>query len=86
MTDVARDVTSIEEFRAYLAAQIDRDPATIPLDAPLRTDAGLDSIEMFLLVIAVEDLGVRFPEEMLAQVVTLEDAYHHFVTQRGHRP
>ena len=40
---------------------------------------------MFLLVIAVEDLGVQFPEELLAHVVTLEDAYHHYVTQLGHR-
>jgi acyl carrier protein len=78
--------TTIEEFRAYLAAKIDRDPETIPWGANLRTEADLDSIEMFLMVIAAEDLGVRFPEEMLAQVVTLEDAWHHVVTQSGHRP
>ena len=77
---------TIEEFRAYLAAQIRREPETIPFDRPLRTDADLDSIEMFLMVVAVEDLGVRFPEELLAHVVTLEDAYHHYVTQAGHHP
>jgi len=58
---------SIGEFRGYLAGQIGRAPESIPLDAALRTDADLDSIEMFLLVIAVEDLGVQFPEELLAQ-------------------
>ncbi len=76
---------SISEFREYLAGQIERDPETIPYDQPLRTDADLDSIAMFLLVVAVEDLGVRFPEELLAHVVTLEDAYHHYVTQAAHR-
>jgi acyl carrier protein len=75
---------SIDAFRAHLAAQIGRDPESVPFDADLRREADLDSIEMFLLVVAVEDLGVRFPEEMLAQVVTIEDAYHHFVTRTGH--
>jgi acyl carrier protein len=74
-----------EEFRAYLAAQLDRDPESLPFDADLRHDTGLDSIEMFLLVVAVEDLGVFFPEELLAHVVTLDDAYHQFVTHAGHR-
>jgi acyl carrier protein len=77
---------TITEFRSYLCAQINRDPETIPLDADLRREADLDSIEMFLLVVAAEDLGAYFPEEMLAQVVTLQDAYHHVVTQAGHRP
>jgi len=80
------ETMSIEEFRSYLCAQISRDPETIPLDADLRREADLDSIEMFLLVVAAEDLGAYFPEEMLAQVVTLRDAYHHVVTQAGHRP
>jgi len=76
---------SLEEFRSYLCGQIGRDPETIPFDADLRTEADLDSIEMFLLVMAAEDLGAFFPEQMLAQIVTLEDAYHHVVTQAGHR-
>jgi acyl carrier protein len=79
-------ITTIEDFRAYVAAEIGRDPEQLPFGADLRADADLDSIEMFLLVIAVEDLGARFPEEMLGQVRSLEDAYHHLFTQRGHRP
>jgi acyl carrier protein len=78
-------VISIEEFRRVVAAEVGRDPESIPYQASLRGDVGLDSVEMFLLLIAVEDLGVFFPEEMLAHVVTIEDAYHHFVTQSGHR-
>jgi acyl carrier protein len=76
---------TIDEFRAHLCGQIGRDPESIPFDADLRSDADLDSIEMFLLVVAAEDLGAFFPEQMLAQVVTLEDAYHHVLTQAGHR-
>ena len=79
MTSLTKD-----EFRAYVAGEMGREPTTIPFDATLRDDVGLDSIEMFLLLIAIEDLGVWFPEEMLAQVVTLDDAYHHFATQSGH--
>ena len=79
------NLMSIGEFRAHLAAEIGRDPESVPFDADLRTEADLDSIKMFLLVIAVEDLGVRFPEEMLAQVRTIEDAYHYYATQAGHR-
>ncbi len=72
-----------DQFRAYVANEVALAPEAIPFDATLRDDVGLDSIQMFLLLIAVEDLGVWFPEEMLAQVVTLEDAYHHYVTQSG---
>ena len=76
---------TIGEFRVYVAGELDRPPESVPVDAPLRTDVGLDSIEMFCLLIAVEDLGVSFPDELLAHVVTLEDAYHHYVTQSGHQ-
>lgn len=72
-----------EQFQTYVANEVALAPEAIPFDANLRDEVGLDSIQMFLLLIAVEDLGVWFPEEMLAQVVTLEDAYHHYVTQFG---
>lgn len=78
MSEFSRD-----QFRAYVANEVALPPEAIPFNADLREDVGLDSIQMFLLLIAVEDLGVWFPEEMLAQVVTLEDAYHHYVTQSG---
>ncbi len=79
------EVMTIDEFRDHLAAAIGREPDALPFGADLRTEADLDSIEMFLLVIAAEDLGARFPEELLAHVRTVEDAYHHVVTQAGHR-
>jgi acyl carrier protein len=69
-----------DEFRRYVAAEVELDPESIPFDATLRDQVGLDSIQMFLLLIAIEDLGVWFPEEMLAQVITLDDAYYHYVT------
>jgi len=75
-----------DEFRSYVAAEIGRPAESMPFDATLRDEICLDSIEMFLLLIAVEDLGVWFPEEMLAQVLTLDDAYHHFTTQSQHAP
>jgi acyl carrier protein len=75
---------SLDEFRRHVAREIAREPEAIPAEADLRDDLGLDSIEMFLLVIAVEDLGAEFPEEMLPHVRTLADAYHHFVTTAGH--
>ncbi len=76
---------TMEEFRIYIAGHLDRPPESVAVDAPLRTEVGLDSIEMFFLVIAVEDLGVAFPDQLLAHVVTLEDAYHHYVTGSGHQ-
>jgi acyl carrier protein len=79
------DVLTIAEFRAHLASAIGREPAALPFGVDLRTEADLDSIEMFLLVIAAEDLGARFPEELLQHVRTIEDAYHYVVTQAGHR-
>jgi acyl carrier protein len=51
----------------------------------LRDDLGLDSIQMFLLLVAAEDLGVMFPEQLLPQLRTLADAHHYYVQHLGHR-
>ncbi|GIU89091.1 MAG: hypothetical protein KatS3mg010_0190 [Acidimicrobiia bacterium] len=77
---------TIDEFRAHAAAALGIDPAELPVEADLRTDLGLDSIQMFLLLIAAEDLGVMFPEALLPQLRTLADAHHYYVQHLGHRP
>ena len=77
---------TLDEFRSYVASELGRDPASIAPEANLRDEVGLDSVEMFLLLIAVEDLGARFPEDLMPHIVTLGDAYHHLLTSSGHRP
>ncbi|GIU91014.1 MAG: hypothetical protein KatS3mg010_2113 [Acidimicrobiia bacterium] len=77
---------TIDEFRAHAAAALGIDPAELPVEADLRADLGLDSIQMFLLLIAAEDLGVTFPEALLPQLRTLADAHHYYVQHLAHRP
>lgn len=77
---------TLEEFQAYMADRVGRSPAELAVDADLRTEIELDSLEMFFLLVAVEDLGVRVPEELMPHIRTLSDAYHQLITTSGHRP
>ncbi len=79
-------VLTFDEFRAELARETGVAPDRVTPDADLRRDLQLDSIQMFLLLVAVEDLGVTFPEEMLPHILTVGDAYNHYVTASGHLP
>jgi acyl carrier protein len=78
------DALTLEQFTAHLARALALDPEAISTDADLRAELGLDSIQLFLLLVAIEDLGVTVPEQLFGQLVTIEDAYHHYRTVAGH--
>jgi len=77
---------TLEQFTAHLGGALGLDPSTLPTDANLRAELGLDSIQLFLLLVAIEDLGVTVPEQLFGHLVSIEDAYHHYVTASQHGP
>ena len=81
---LAEAPTSLHAFCKYLSDQLGIE--LLDPDADIRTDLGLESIQMFALLIAVEDLGVTVPDELMPHILTLRDAYAHYESSLGHRP
>jgi RimJ/RimL family protein N-acetyltransferase/acyl carrier protein len=79
-------VLTLDEFCAYLADQLGLDPAALDPDADVRTELGLESIQMFAMLIAVEDLGVSVPDELMPHILTLRDAFAQYENSLAHRP
>ncbi|MGQ0826604.1 MAG: acyl carrier protein [Actinomycetota bacterium] len=75
---------TLAEFQAHAAAALGIESSALAADADLRDAIGLDSIQMFLLLVAAEDLGVMFPEQLLPQIRTLADAHHYYLQHLGH--
>ena len=75
---------TLPEFTAHIATTLGVDVGNLRTDGDLRADLQLDSIQMFLLLVAIEDLGVVVPEQLYGQLVSIEDAYHHYVTVTRH--
>jgi acyl carrier protein len=76
---------TFDEFAGEVARELGLERETLSAEADLRNELGFDSLQMYLLVLTVEDLGATFPEELIRHVITLGDAYHHYVTASGHR-
>jgi acyl carrier protein len=66
---------TLEEFCGYLARRLDLEPGALTPDVDIRTGLGLDSIQMYILLIAIEDLGVQVPEALMPHILTLRDAF-----------
>jgi acyl carrier protein len=75
---------TLPEFTAHIASTLGVDPGDLRSDVDLRAELQLDSIQMFLLLVAIEDLGIVVPEQLYGQLRTVEDAYHHYVTVSQH--
>jgi acyl carrier protein len=74
-----------DDFACEVARELGIDRAALTAAANLRTDLGFDSLQMYLLILTIEDLGANVPEELIPHVLTLGDAYHHYVTATGHK-
>ena len=67
----------VDGFLEYVNAEIGATAAR--LESRLAEDLNLDSLGVFELVSAIEDLGVSLKEEDLAKVATLDDVYFLYV-------
>ena len=64
----------LEYMRENLAEQLNCDGETIGLDTSFKDDLGADSLDLFELVMALEEeYGLEIPAEELADVETVGD-------------
>jgi acyl carrier protein len=77
---------TLAEFQAHMASQLEVEPAFLATEADLRTELGLDSIQLLVLLMALEDLGVELPGALLPHILTLSDAHAYYVNHQGHQP
>jgi acyl carrier protein len=78
MTNV--QVLSQEAFTEYLASELELEADRLAPEIRFLEDLGFDSIQFLELVLVVEDLGVDFPEELIASINTVADAYAWYST------
>ena len=64
----------LEKMREIIAEQLNCDGETICLDTSFKDDLGADSLDLFELVMALEEeYGLEIPAEELADVETVGD-------------
>lgn len=64
----------LEKMREIIAEQLNCDGETIGLDTSFKDDLGADSLDLFELVMALEEeYGLGIPAEELADVETVGD-------------
>ena len=64
----------LEKMREIIAEQLNCDGETIGLDTSFKDDLGADSLDLFELVMALEEeYGLEIPAEELAGVETVGD-------------
>lgn len=64
----------LEKMREIIAEQLNCDGETIGLDTSFKDDLGADSLDLFELVMALEEeYGLEIPVEELADVETVGD-------------
>lgn len=64
----------LEKMKEIIAEQLSVDAADVTLEAKFKEDLGADSLDLFELVMALEEeYGVEIPAEDLESMVTVND-------------
>ena len=64
----------LEKMREIIAEQLNCDEGEINVDTSFKDDLGADSLDLFELVMALEEeFGVEIPSEDLPSIVTVND-------------
>jgi acyl carrier protein len=66
---------TFEAFALYLADGVGMEAEAFVQEARLDEDLGLDSFDMLELVVRIEELGIRLPEEAVMDVAVVGDLY-----------
>jgi acyl carrier protein len=68
------------EFQHWLAQELELNAGELPFAATFTGDLGFDSLRMFELMLILEDAThTVMPEELLAHIVTVDDAWNYYV-------
>jgi acyl carrier protein len=67
-----------ESFSRRLSDGLDLEPALVVAEARLVEDLGLDSFDLVEVLTLVEELGVRFPDDVVVGIETVGDLYREY--------
>lgn len=71
-------VLSFDDFVQYLGDGLQLETVAFEADARLIDDLGLDSFDMVELLTLIEELGVRFPDDVAVGLDTVGDVYREY--------
>lgn len=64
----------LEKIREKMMDAFNLDPNTVSPESSLKDDLGLDSLDLYELVVALEEeYGIQLPEDELLEIVTVGD-------------
>ena len=67
-----------ENMREMIAEQLNVDVSEISLETSFKDDLGADSLDLFELVMALEDqYDIELPADELSNIVTVEDVINY---------
>lgn len=67
-----------ENMREMIAEQLNVDVSEITLETSFKDDLGADSLDLFELVMALEDhYDIELPADELSNIVTVEDVINY---------
>jgi acyl carrier protein len=72
-----------EAFARRLGEGLDLDVDAVTPEARLVEDLGLDSFDLVEVLTLVEELGVRFPDEVAVGIDTVGDLYREYEQRSG---
>ena len=65
----------LEKMREIIAEQLNCDGETIGLDTSFKDDLGADSLDLYQIILGVEDaFDIEIPQEEAEKIVTVADA------------
>ncbi|MGN0331668.1 MAG: acyl carrier protein [Lachnospiraceae bacterium] len=67
-----------EELKSLIAEELSIDESRVTEDASFKEDLGADSLDLFELVMSLEDkFGIEIPSEDLEKLVTVSDVVNY---------
>jgi acyl carrier protein len=69
---------AFDDFVRRVSDALDLEPEELVPEANLDEDLGLDSYDLVELLTLVEELGVRFPDDVAVGILTVGDLYREY--------
>ena len=74
----------LKQLRAIIADVLSIDEEEITEDSKFIDDLGADSLDIFQIIMAIEDeANIEIPEKAAEQIVTVGDALNYIKEQKG---
>jgi acyl carrier protein len=71
-------VLDLPQFVSLLEERLGAELPGATADSRLREDLALDSLAMIEVLVVLDDLGVRLPDDLIPALTTLGDLYHYY--------